>query len=111
MNNNTKELLKLIKENPDLPVIPMVDSECVADDYSAYWLGSWGRAEVTEYYMGQERVHLKGDDEEDVLADMEGCKYYCTKDGRDITDLSDEEWSELYASIPWIKAIVVYITA
>ena len=30
--------------------------------------------------------------------------------GRDITDLTDEEWDQLYASIPWMKAIVVYIT-
>ena len=111
MNNNTKELLKLIKENPGLPVIPMVDGEVVGDDSYQYWLGRWGRAEVTEYYIGREQVHLKDDDEENVLADMEGCKYYCTKDGRDITDLSDEEWNELYASIPWIKAVVVYITA
>ncbi len=30
-------------------------------------------------------------------------------DGRDITEISDEEWNELYASIPWTKCIVVYI--
>lgn len=29
------ELFKLIKENPDLPILPMVDSEIVADDYCA----------------------------------------------------------------------------
>ena len=28
-------------------------------------------------------------------------------DGR--TEISDEEWNELYASIPWTKRIVVYI--
>ena len=33
-----------------------------------------------------------------------------TPDGEDIYDLSDEEWDELYKSIPWIKCIVVYIT-
>lgn len=30
-------------------------------------------------------------------------------DGRDITEISDDEWNELYASIPWTKCIVVYI--
>ena len=104
------EIIRLIRENPDLPIIPMVNEEVVADDSYTYWMGSWGRAEVTEYYCGEERVHMKDDDEEDVLADMVGCRYYCTKDGRDITDLTDEEWNELYASIPWTKAIVVYIT-
>lgn len=31
-NKNIAELLKLIQENPDLPVIPMVDGEAVCDD-------------------------------------------------------------------------------
>ncbi|KAB0577254.1 hypothetical protein EI53_01281 [Fusobacterium naviforme] len=62
-----------MKENPELPVIPMVDKE-------------------------------------DVLKDMVGCEYYRTRDGRDITELSDEEWDELYAAIPWIPCITVNIT-
>ena len=107
--NNTEELLKLIAENPNLPIIPMVDSEVVADDYG-YWMGAWGHAEVTEYYLGRERIHFKDDDEEDVLNDMVGCRYSHDKDGRDIYDLSDEEWDKLYKSVPWVKAIVVYIT-
>lgn len=106
----TEEFLKLIAENPELPIIPMVDSEVVADDYYTYWMGAWGRSEVTEYYNGRERIHFKDDDEEDVLNDMAGCRYSHDKDGRDIYDLSDEEWDKLYQSIPWTKAIVVYIT-
>lgn len=103
------KLLDLIKDNPDLPIIPMVDSEVVAD-YGGYWMGKWGHCEVTEYYLGRERVHFKDDDEEDVLNDLEGCRYSHDKDGRDIYELTDEEWNELYQSVPWIKAIVVYIT-
>ena len=34
----TEELLKLIKENPDLPVVPMVNDEVVGDDSYRYWL-------------------------------------------------------------------------
>lgn len=105
----TQELLDLIRENPGLPVLPMVDCEVVADDY-AYWMGSWGTSEVTEYYIGREKVHFKSDDAEDVLTDMKDCRYGCTKDGRDIyDDLTDEEWDELFNSLPWKKAIVVYI--
>ena len=107
--NETKELLKLIKENPDLPVVPMVEGEVVGDDSYHYWLGSWGKAEVTEYYLGNEKVHFKSDDIEDVLMDLNGCKWCCDFEGRDIYDLPDEEWDKLYASIPWIKCIVVYI--
>lgn len=104
-----KDLLELVKENPDLPVVPMVDSEVVADDYG-YWMGRWGHCKKTKMYSGRERVHLyNDDDEEDVLSDLEGCKYYETIDGRDICDLSDDEWKSIYEGLPWVDCIVVYI--
>lgn len=109
MTKETEQLLNLIKENPDLPIIPMVDYEVCGDDCCTWWMGHWGRSEVTEYYLGRERVHFKDGDEESVLGDLVGCKYYCTPDGRDITEISDEEWDVLYQAIPWTKAIVVYI--
>ena len=109
-DSNTEELLKLIKENPNLPIVPMVESEVVADDCCNYWMGEWGTCEVTEYYLGREKVHFRDDDEEDVLMDLEGCRWCSTQDGRDIYDLSDEEWDALYKSVPWVKCIVVYIT-
>ena len=103
------DLIRLIKENPKLPIIPMVDSEVVADDYG-YWLGKWGGCEVTEYYLGREHIHFKDDDDEDILNDLEGCHYGQDKQGRDIYELSDSQWNELLNAIPWTKAIVVYIT-
>ena len=103
------KIIKLIEENPDLPIVPMVDSEVVADD-CGYWLGKWGICEVTEYYEGRERIHFKDDDEEDVLNDLVGCEYSQDPHGRDIYDLSDDEWDKLYKSVPWVKCIVVYIT-
>ncbi len=109
MTKQTEELLRLIKENPDLPIVPMVDCEVVADDFG-YWLGKWGYAKLTEYYNGREYIHFRDDDEEDVLNDMVGCKYSYDKDGRDIYELSDAEWKTLYESLPWEKCIAVYIT-
>lgn len=107
----TQKLIELIKENPDLPVIPMVDYEVVGDDSSTYWMGQWGRCEVTEYYNGWERIHFRDDDEENIINDLaEGMGWGCDREGRDIYDLTDEEWNELVKSIPWTKAIVVYIT-
>ena len=110
MESNTDMLIRLIKENPELPVVPIVDGEIVGDDSYQYWLGHFGRSEVKGYYLGREKFHFDDDDEEDVLGDLAGCKYYRDYEGRDITELSDEEWDKLYKSIPWIKAIVVYIT-
>lgn len=103
-------LLKLIKENPDLEIIPLVEYEVVAGDEYSYWFGKWGSCEITEIYFGHEGVHFKNDDEENVLADLAGCEYGCDQYGRDIYDLSDEEWNKLYSEIPWQKVIAVYIT-
>lgn len=101
---NIETLLTLIKENPELPILPMVDSEVVADDSYTWWLGKWGSAEILHYYLGEERVHIKEfDDEEDVLNDL------INYSGDDIYDLSDDEWNKLYKSIPWTKAIMVKI--
>lgn len=109
-NASCDQLFVLMKEYPDLPIIPVVEGDIVADDCYTWWIGHWGRSEKTAVYIGREMIHFIDDDEEDVLADMIGCKYYETPDGRDITDISDEEWNELYASIPWEECIVVYIT-
>lgn len=109
-NKNVNELLKLIEENPDLPIIPMVATEVVAADDYAWWIGEWGKCIITEYYEGRETIHFKDEDEEDVLSDLKGCRPYCDKNGNDIYELPEEEWDRLYSSIPWIKCIAVYIT-
>ena len=110
MNSKVENFLKLVQENPDLRIVPMVDCEIVADDTHSWWLGDWGRSEINEIYSGRDHVHFKDDDQEDVLCDMVGCSYAETKDGRDIYELSDEEWDALFNSIEWEKVIVVYIT-
>lgn len=108
--SNTEKLLDLIQKNPELPIVPLVDSEVVAGDEFGWWLGQWGKADVTEYYLGREGIHFKDDDEENILSDLDGCRYGHDQDDRDIYELSDDEWNKLYASIPWTKAIVVHIT-
>ena len=110
MTDKIEDFIKLVQENPDLPIIPMVDLDVVGDGSCQTWLGGWGHSEVSAYYLGKERIHFKDEDQEGVLADMVGCKQYCTPDGRDITEISDAEWDELYKSIPWTDAIIVYIT-
>ena len=99
---NREELFRLMKENPDLPVVPMVDSEIVADDCCSYWMGSWGRCEVTEYVSGNERVFFKDDDEDAVLDGFEEYRFKWE-------DWPDEKITETFNSLPWVKCIVVYI--
>lgn len=56
MNEQTQLLLNLIKENPDLPVVPMVDYDVVGDGYGR-WLGSFGNCYVGEYTDYDERFY------------------------------------------------------
>lgn len=108
--NNKEELIKLIQENPKLPLVFMMNNDEVAGDYGCtvmedfrtykseiYKYERWGdlvfsddRKEVEEYYM-------------DTLADEE--KY---------ADLSQEEYEEVIKNyvnqnIEHYEAIVLYV--
>lgn len=100
-----EELFRLIRENQELPILPMVDSEIVADDGYARWSASWGSAEITEYILADERVHFKDLDDwgeiESVLSEMFGYDVYGT--------MSDDVAKNTYNNLPWVKAIVVNI--
>lgn len=99
------ELFRLIKENPELPILPMVDSEIVADDYCTRWTGSWGSAEITEYYITEERVHFKDVDDWGEISDVLSSEF-----GYDVYEtMSDNTAKEVYENLPWIKAIAVNI--
>lgn len=54
MNKNIARLIELATENPDLPIVAMVDGEIVGDDYGM-WLGSFGDVRVGEYVLYDDR--------------------------------------------------------
>lgn len=102
-----KELFRLIQENPDLPVIPMVDSDVVADDTCCSWAGGWGSARVTRLWLGEERWHEYEPDDlggavEEAINDP-ACTY-------PQEELTDEEALAVYNALPWVDCIVVNIT-
>ncbi len=98
------ELFKLMQENPDFPVVPMVDYEIVAED-SGRWLGAWGSSYIGEYLVGEERVCFREDDDpseiQRTLEEELGYEAY--------EAMSEEEEKAAYAGLPWIKAIIVDI--
>ncbi len=106
-----KELLRLMEEYPDLPVVPMVEGEVVSGDkYSySYWMGNWSSAVLEEYiickqhlWLGQ--VFFKSDgDIHEVLG-----KYLTDGEIENLPE-SEEDCKEIYHSLPWTKAIVVFI--
>ncbi len=104
-------LLKLIAENPDARILPMVDIEPSEDDAHYYRIGHWGEARLDEVYTDDGRVYIRSQDEDDELVEKEYENIEC---------LSDDEsaFFEKYSiarrrvnRLKWEKAIVVYITA
>lgn len=97
-----EELFKLMQENPELPVVPMVDSNIAPDDGYARWTGSWGSASIDEYFTHGERVFFRSDDDtDDVLGYVLNAEEY--------EEMTDEEAEAVYDALPWVKAIIVNI--
>lgn len=108
----TEKFLRLVKENPDLPIIPMVDSSFVADDDYGSWIGSFGDCRIDSYvslkYYGEEKFFTRYGDEyilkeyfEEQIADELGAD--------DIYEYIEKLAREKIEKLPWIKAIIVYI--
>lgn len=101
---NREELFKLMAENPDLPVVAMVEYEVVAED-SGRWLGSWGSVYIGEYLIGKYEIHFREDDD---MYEVERVIEEFIDDGV-FSGMSDEEAKAEYAALPWVKAIIVDI--
>lgn len=98
----TEELFKLIRENPDLPIVCWVDSDIVADNDIGRWQGSFGRCHIIEYI----NVEMYNDYIEMVYKDdTEDYEEFL----RDTSEMTDEEIEKYIKSIQWIKAIAVNI--
>jgi len=94
--------IQLIKDNPELPILPMVSYEIAAEDCPTYWGGSWGKSSIEEYLVVGERITYKGnDDPVDLLEEMLSTDEF--------EQMTDDEILLAYEALPWIKAIIVYI--
>lgn len=95
-----KKFTKLVKENPDLRVVYMVDSD-IAQDFNGYWLGRNTSVNVDSILNDDlhERVWIRSiDDDYDIYESFFGGQY-CT----------DEYVEEEVDKLPWEKVIVVWI--
>lgn len=107
MNEYTAELFRLIQENPELPILPTVDTEVVAGDDYGRWIGAFGKAEVREYaideWYGDGLVRFRDDSgaEDSLIEGIAEVKY----DGTE----ADYEKAKNEAEALWTKAIIVNI--
>ena len=67
---NLSFLFELINQNPDLPIVPMVNYEIVADDCALYWMGSWGEAKVDSYILRNDRIWYLSDGKEEIFENL-----------------------------------------
>ena len=102
---NIGKLLDLIKQNPELPILPMVDSEIVADDYCAYWAASWGTARIDSFCFSNKKIWFLSDDRDEIFDGFYSMPV-------DLSAEQEEKFIEnAIASLPWKKAIIVNIEA
>lgn len=102
---NRDELFRLMKENPDLPVVPVVDGEICGDD-RGYWLAGWGESRVDEFLICKRAERTAFKSEDDVFGTLED--YLSYDDFDKLPDLESEN-RPIYDALPWKKAIIVYI--
>lgn len=98
-----EKLIELIKENPDLPIVPMVDAEICEEDWGR-WMGSWGNSRVDEYLVTKEEVVFKSDD--DIFDALE--KFLFFKEYEELPE-DEDECRKYYDALPWKKAIIINI--
>lgn len=102
------DLFVLIKSNPELPVIPCVDSEIVDDSGYNFWLGSWGNAHIDTFLSTQEYGMVYKDDIVDVFE-----KFFEYDECGLTNDMPDDEvekvMREYVDTLPWQTAILVNI--
>lgn len=102
MNKYISDLLELIKAHPELPIVPMVDSEIVCDDGYARWMGTWGQASVTKYLVSKEHIFFFDDEDvEFVLIEVKG--------NDEFLSMTDKEAREPITPSPGWECIAVDI--
>lgn len=101
VDTNIEKLMGLVKVNPDLRVIYMVDSDVVQDDFQGYWLSRLTSINVDSILNDDlhERIWIRSiDDDYDIYESFLGNE-----------DCTDEHIKEEVDKLPWEKVIIVWI--
>lgn len=103
MTNNIRDLLRLIGEHPDLPVIPMVGQGIVAD-CDDEWIANFGKAEIRKICMYEEAIIFY---DENLLKIAEALDFY--RDFLGVCGETGKLTKEAIDSLDWLEAIIVHI--
>lgn len=109
MNENIKEILKLIDEHPDLPVIPVVGQDIVADS-TGEWIANFGKAEVRKICLYEEAIIFY---DENPLKIAESLVFYHDLPVGVFDSVSTGETNKLTKealdSLDWLEAIIIHV--
>ena len=105
MNDNIKDLLRLIEEHPNFPVIPMVGQDIVAD-CTGEWVAHFGKAEVKKMCIYGENVIFR--EEKNAIKTVEALDLEGLTEGR-TREESIEKLSGYLDELDWLEAIIVHI--
>ena len=105
MNGNN--LIKLVKENPDIPIFAWVDCEVVQDERHR-WCGQFGKASILEYanvdpYGSDDQTIVFKNDTEDYYESL--LDKYPELDGEELENKVNKEFDKL----KYKKAIFVNV--
>ena len=105
MKDNIKDLLRLIEEHPDFPVIPMVGQDIVAD-CTGEWVASFWKAEVKKICIYGEKVVFRED--KNAIKTVEALDLEGLTEGR-TREESIEKLNGYLDELGWLEAIIVHI--
>ena len=103
MNDNIKHLIQLMDENPDLPVIPMVGQDIVAD-CDDEWIANFGKAEIRKICMYEEAIIFY---DENLLKIAEALDFY--RDFLGVCGETGKLTKEAIDSLDWLEVIIVHV--
>lgn len=100
-----RKLFRLMCENPDLPVVPMVNGEITEDD-SGWWMGRLADCIVDEFLFCEKHDSIVFKSDNNIFGTLEE---YLTYEEFEKLPETESECKSYYDNLPWEKAIIVYI--
>lgn len=111
-NELAEKLTRLMRENPDRKVIPMVLTDVVADDCFSSWAGSFKEPRLDEVYNEDERIYFRSDDEEELIEqaiDNLDIEHNFKLTEKFTEDAIEEMAQNIVDKLDWEKAIIIPI--
>ena len=112
-NGGIRKLTELMQQHPNLPVIPMVDSEVIQSDEYGSWSASFGGDPyISKICVNNETERLVfWDDKTDLCQTFEECGFDYDECG--ISDVTDEEAKRVMekkiSELNWLLCIIAPI--